>query len=934
MRRAGPRGRVFGRPNPVPWCCFAVAVLAVAGAVALPLSEAGIDSLLRGRTAWQPRPLPEGQAPPRGARTPAWRFPNADSVIKDDFVCNDDATGGCRQSRPRVAVAGDGSFVVTWYGFTAGETDVWYQRFDPSGRPVGENRTANGDSSMRWQGDPAVAVRADGSFLITWEDRWRVGDSDIFAQLFAPDGSERGRNFRVSDSGVAGDQMANGVWISPSGLTLATWDDRRYGITGDIFAQFLDGSGQPLDTNFRINDDGVGVGNQYLPVVGGDDEGRFAVAWMDGRTGSWNVFAQRFGPDRGRLGTNIQVTSQDSIQWSPAIGVSPGGGFLVCWEDRRRAQWDVYARVYDETGRPAGESFRVSTDPGDADQFSCAAAGNRHDEFLAVWTDRRAGYEEIGAQRYRSDGTPLGVNFLVSDWGPAPAGRGEPAAAARPDGGYVVAWVDGADGHLDVYARLLARDGMPLGTPFRVNTDSASSLQRVPSLDMYADGRVLVAWEDERNGSADIYSVLLAPDGQPVGANLRLADDVPGAASQYYAAAAAGRNRSLVTWTDGRDGFNIFGQFLDSFGDPRGGNFRVNTATAGHRWYSYTAMDEADRATVVWMDTRQGGYRVYARRFRPDGQPAGEDFAVGDEDVNQYYASVAAGRTGRVVAAWMDYRDGSRPDIYCQLFDTSGTRLGGNLRVNDDAGDGYHGYPAAAVADDGSFVVAWEDTRNDAYDVYLQWFDAERKPVGGNVRVNDAPVGPDAYSPSCAFDRQGRLVVLFNDEREQPRNPQVYVQRFRPDRSRISRNQKFNQPNAAPRNHHWNVGRSIAASDEVVAATWTGNRRLQGWDVYAKFTDWNLIGIAERTGPGDGPAPGAFRVFPSVSPGGRFTVAAPAGELRLYDTGGRLRRLFTVEAGPIALDLGDLPGGVYILEATDGERRRSLKLVIPDRRAR
>ncbi|HDQ98673.1 MAG TPA: hypothetical protein ENN51_00075 [candidate division WOR-3 bacterium] len=899
---------------------------------ALPVTAAGVDSLLRERTPWNARPLP-GEGRPVFLRSQRGRplSSSPDSVIRDDFVCNDDVSGGCRQSVPAIAHAPDGSFVIAWYGFTAGETDIWFQRFDAEGRPLGENRMANGDSAMRWQGDPALAVAADASFLVTWEDRWQVGDSDIFARLFSPDGNELGPGFRVSDSGVPGDQMVSGAWTSPSGVTLVAWDDRRHGITGDIFARFFDPDLVPLDTGFMVNDDGIGVGNQYQPVVAGDDSGRFVVAWMDGRTGSWNVFGQRFGPARERLGPNFQVTDKDSWQWSPAVAMTRTGRFLVTWDDRRQGRWDVYARVYDAQGQPVGDGFRVPDDPGTAEHSAPAAAANGFDEFLVVWIDRREGYEQIRGRRYGHDGGALGAGFVVSEAIPAPAGRGAPAASAAPDGGYAVAWTDGRDGHLDIHARLLARDGTPRSAPFRVNTDSASSLQRVSSLDMYEDGRVFVAWEDERNGRADIHSALLAPDGRPLAANLRLNDDPAGVNPQYYAAVAAGRTRALATWTDGRDGFNIYGQFLDSAGQPAGANFMVNEAAGGHRWYSYAAMDDADRAFVVWRDTRDGGYRVFGRMFEPDGRPAGASFRVGDADTQELYASIAANSRGRFLVSWMDYRDGRRPDIYAQLYDSTGAKVGVNFRVNDDTANSYHGYPSCAVAADGGFAIAWEDTRNDNYDVCLQWYDADRNPLGANVRVNDGPPDAYAYSPSCAFDRQGRLVVLFNDERDQPRNPQVFAQRYRPDRSRISGNQRLNRPNAAPRNHHWTVGRSIAASDEVIAATWTGNRRLQGWDIYAKLTDWNLVGLAER------PVPVPRRlveVRPTVAGSGRFVVSSPTPDsdrtLRVLDKTGRVVYRDDRPASRFELDLGGRPGGVYFLELRSHTGTAgTAKLVIP-----
>lgn len=875
-------------------------------------AELGPDELLRLRSERDPRPLPSGEVI---RRRPGFVGPagfGLDSVIRSDFPCNDDVIGGCPQRGPAVAVGPDGGFAVTWYGFREGDADVWLRRFDADAVPLGPAVRLNADTSMGWQGDPAVAVGADGRLFCTWEDRRVIGNSDVFAQRFDGGGNAQGGNFRVSDSGVPGDQSLSGCWTGPDGVTLVAWDDRRFGITGDIFAQLLDASGVPLDTNFRVNDDQVGQANQYEPVVGGDSSGRFVVAWMDGRGRNWkdwNVFCQRFGPTGERLGSNIQVTTDDSIQWVPGLAVAPSGRFLVCWEDQRTGeQSDVYARVFDADGTPLGPEFIVNGDGGNQSQASVTAAASSNGEFLVAWADRRAGDDDIYVQRLSSAGQKLGANRRVSD--ASTAGQITPHVAGGPRGGYVVAWVDVRTGDQDIYGQRLAGDGSLLGGNFRVNDDSASSQQRVSSVAATAFGTFLVAWEDERSGSADAYCVMLDSGGVPIGPNRRLNDD-PGQAPQYYCAAAGGRDRGLVAWVDGRSGYDIYAQWLSGDGTLLGDNRRVNSDPgSAHQWYPFATMDTLDRSVIVWTDYRRSpNCEIYCRRFDSAGNALGDELRVADDSANQYYASVAAARGGRFAVTWMDYRDGNA-DIYVQAFRSDGTRVGGNRKVNDDAGTSYQGYPVVAVFEDGSFAVAWEETRNDRYDVYLQWFDSSATPVGENLMVNDW-TGADCYSPSLSCDISGRLAVMFNDERDLPGVPQIYCQRFRPDRSRISGNQRVSEPSLFPKNSHWTVGQSVAASGNVLAFAWTDNRRRQGWDIFAKLTDWELVGIDEA---GAEEAQSCRPAWPSVAVGRvrlAFPGAAPGRQVLLFDAAGRRVSATAAPGRDLVLDLGGLAAGVY-----------------------
>jgi hypothetical protein len=879
--------------------------------------DTSVARLARLRAPDNPRPLPAGcEAPRRGGAPHPGRGTGIDSVIRPDFCCNDDTAGGCPNAAPDVAVDGSGNVLVTWYDFREGDADVWFQRLDPAGNPVGANERANDDVGLGWQGEPSCASGARS--LMAWHDRREIGNGDLFGQALDNGGNRIGANFRASDSGVPGDQIESGCHVAPDGSALVAWDDRRFGLTGDIFAQFYGPAGNELDTNFRVNDDPVGQANQYQPDVAGDSLGRFAVAWMDGRGHNaydWNIFMQRFDAARARLGGNIQVTTDDSIQWAPALACSPAGRVIVCWEDRRRQNWDVYAQVYDASGQPVGANFRAGDDPGSTDQFGCGAAANVHDEFLLGWTDRRNGNEDVYARRFDASGNPLGAAFRVND-DAGTAAQNQPAAAAAPDGGWWLVWADSRNGNADVFCQRLDRSGNAVGANFRVSDDRASSQQRVSSIAMATAGQVLVAWEDERNGAADIYSVTLDEAGRPTGPNRRLNDDGPGGAAQYYAAAASGRGRSIVAWSDGRNGYQVYGQMLDAAGLPVGANFQVNsTAPGSSQWYAFCAMDSSDIATVCWMDTRLGTYQMFRRRFGPDGNALGPDESVSDDSTAQgIYGSVAASRSGRVVATWMDYRRGNS-DVFCQVFNPDGSRLGANRLVNDDPAGNYHGYPVCAVAEDGSFSVAWEDTRSDGYDVYLQRFDASANPVGANQRVDDGPLEADCYSPSLAMDPDGRLAVMFNDERSFPGCPEVFCQRFRADGSRISGNQRVSDAPLFPHNSHWTVGQSVAASRSALAFAWTDNRRRQGFDIFAKLTDWNLVGAAEQASEWLG----VLR-FPVLVRRGRRLVLG-TGHVAVFDATGR-----QVEAGRDGLVTLRSAGTYFVVDR--GSPKSTHKIVV------
>ncbi|MBM3314882.1 T9SS type A sorting domain-containing protein, partial [candidate division WOR-3 bacterium] len=220
---------------------------------------------------------------------------------------------------------------------------------------------------------------------------------------------------------------------------------------------------------------------------------------------------------------------------------------------------------------------------------------------------------------------------------------------------------------------------------------------------------------------------------------------------------------------------------------------------------------------------------------------------------------------------------------------------------------------------DGSVAVAWEDTRGDKYEVFIQWFDSLGNRLGSNERVNDNPMPADCYSPSCAFAPDGRLAVLFNDERAEPGMPEIYVQRFGPDRARLGANMRFSSRPEFPGNVRWTVGQSIAASADRVVAAWTDNQRHRGWDIFAKVTDWELAGVEDaprRTVAGAWLAPSVGRVF---------RIKNPAARVSVTDCAGRVRQA-SVSRG--LLDLAGFAPGVYYVSLEQGKETLRRKLIV------
>lgn len=148
-----------------------------------------------------------------------------------------------------------------------------------------------------------------------------------------------------------------------------------------------------------------------------------------------------------------------------------------------------------------------------------------------------------------------------------------------------------------------------------------------------------------------------------------------------------------------------------------------------------------------------------------DWQVLVPDFEV-NENVGRcdhYDPRIATASDGSYIVIWEDNRNGNS-DIYAQRYNSSGTKVGANLLVNDDGGSSYQLYPSIAMDGSGNFVITWEDERNGNSDIYAQFYKMGEK-TGDNFKLsNDDNAGTDEYWPACVFQND-RLVTCWETNR-------------------------------------------------------------------------------------------------------------------------------------------------------------------------
>ncbi|MEO0099817.1 MAG: hypothetical protein ABIK99_02300 [candidate division WOR-3 bacterium] len=771
----------------------------------------------------------------RGIRRNFWGKPLIpESLIRDDFLLNGDTSGGAKQSHPRIR--GNSQVVITFSDTRDGNADAHLQRFSLAGQNLGRNIRANDDWGLKWQGEPDLTILPNGNFVLGWEDR-RDCNSDVYIQIFDPNGNKIGENIKVNDDQTRTDQRNVSLSLLGEDRFLVVWDDWRND-PGDIYGQIFNLAGIPIGSNFRVNE---GTWLQYHPSCASDSLGNFVVAWQDGRGSSWDIYARRFDKDGNPLGSDFRVNDDNTNQFQgdPEVAMSEDGSFIIVWSDERNGNSDIYGQRFSPDGTRIGGNFLVNEmTSGNQSQPSITLTPSG--EFFISYTDDRLDQGDIFLTAFEENGTrrwTIKVNDdQIGNY------QGMSAVTIAEDRKIWVVWEDNREGNQDAYCQIFF-DSLRVGNNFRVNDDSFSSHQRCSFLSVSGKGEFVCVWEDERGNDIDVYLQRFDTLGNLIGGNILVNDDHSSTHQFYPSVARDFLGRMFIAWTDTRSGeSDIYGQFFDENGNPVGNNFLINDDTQNTQWYPVCAADSAGNFLVVWMDRRGENWDIYGQRFQ-GRNPVGNNFRINDvASGDQLYAYCAMAKTGSAVVTWMDNRDGDF-EIYAQIYDENGNPVGNNFKVNE-SNSSFQGYPACA-RNERFLVFAWEDEREEDVSIYGQVFLNNGQRVGNNFRVNDDNTEEDQYSPTLDIAPNGDIIFVWCDGRRGRGDLDIYAQRFDSTLRRIGGNVLISNDDLFPGHNQWLIGQGIKIYKDKIGFSWIDNRRHKGWDIYGKLVNLNFLFLKE-----------------------------------------------------------------------------------------
>jgi len=175
--------------------------------------------------------------------------PTGQETLVNDDTSTSSTYGGYTTASTANSVASDanGDYVVAWTDTTPGEQGVWAKLYQQTStlNPDGSRSTSVAVlKEMEISADPnasdiAVARSTDGDFVVTWSSWNATTDWDVYAQRFDAAGDAKGNIFRVN-SYTTSVQRYSAVAMDAEGDFVITWqslgeDGSGYGIYSQAY---------------------------------------------------------------------------------------------------------------------------------------------------------------------------------------------------------------------------------------------------------------------------------------------------------------------------------------------------------------------------------------------------------------------------------------------------------------------------------------------------------------------------------------------------------------------------------------------------------------------------------------------------------------------------------------------------------------------------
>ncbi len=392
------------------------------------------------------------------------------------------------QVRPNVRIKTTGGYVVWQDNYTDGAgLGISARKLDSSFSGTLSPFRVNA-SSADDQENAAVSLLTGGGAVFVWQGG-KQSFQHIYARVLSPGGTWVTGDIRVNaptnvfqrDAAIA--TLKDGsvviVWSSMGQASASSMQD--------VYSQILTPAGIKVGGEVPVNQ--AIAYNQRSAAVASLSDGRYVVVWISEQqrfgfgqiannangappntigSASVDVYGRIYNASGLPAGGEFLINSADNICANPTVAASPDGGFAVSWMQKDPVallnSWDVFVRPFSANAL-AGVTRRVNTQLyGDQLAPKISAMGM---DYLVVWTSmgQDGSYEGVYGQNLQSDGALAGPEFRMNTT--TASQQIEPTLASDGVATFLTVWTSfvGGANSFDLFSQRYVNTSQPLNPP-------------------------------------------------------------------------------------------------------------------------------------------------------------------------------------------------------------------------------------------------------------------------------------------------------------------------------------------------------------------------------------------------------------------------------------------------------------------------------------
>jgi hypothetical protein len=242
---------------------------------------------------------------------------------------------------PVIAADSSGHLYLVWYGYTAGNDEIYYKRSTDGGA------TWTASRRLTWMSGrshiPTLAVDLSDGLHIVWQDDT---PSDLYPEIYYKKSADAGATWTASQrlTWTSGGSNRPVIAVGSSGNLHLVWEDNTAG-NDEIYYKKSTDAGATWTPSQRLT---WTLGRSFRPTVAIGSSGGLHLVWQDDTPSEPfpEIYYKQSADEEAAWTANQRLTWTSAYSWDPAISVDALGNLHVFWDDNAPGNFEIYYKKF------------------------------------------------------------------------------------------------------------------------------------------------------------------------------------------------------------------------------------------------------------------------------------------------------------------------------------------------------------------------------------------------------------------------------------------------------------------------------------------------------------------------------------------------------------------------------------------------------------